>query len=56
MITERTHKPRVYFADIQRKWSQFYLAAAEEMIEGLARHGDGADLIGDNNAPPRKVA
>ncbi|UUX49763.1 hypothetical protein NUH88_20500 [Nisaea acidiphila] len=47
MINEQIKKPRVYFSDTQRKWSLLQADAALEMIDGLSRHSENADPLGE---------
>lgn len=40
MLIERNKKPKVYFSDVQRKWSTVQAESAAELIGGLSRHDD----------------
>jgi hypothetical protein len=56
MFTEKTKRPRVYFADTQRKWSTLQAESAQEMIDGLARHNDAADMQAETASAAQKAA
>ncbi|WP_420405327.1 hypothetical protein [Nisaea sp.] len=56
MTSEQTKRPRIYFSDIQRKWSILQVGAAREMIDGLSRHGDEADPLGELKHVPNQAA
>lgn len=56
MIAEQTKRRRVYFADVQRKWSVLQADAAQDMIDGLSRHGENADPLGELRQEPAQAA
>ncbi|WP_193181378.1 hypothetical protein [Nisaea sediminum] len=56
MINEQNKRPRIYFSDIQRKWSTLQVDAAQEMIDDFSRHGDDADPLGELRLVPSKAA
>jgi hypothetical protein len=56
MIIENNKRPRVYFEDMQRKWSVLQAGAAQDMIDGMSRHGEDADPLGDLRQGQAKAA
>lgn len=56
MTIENSKRLRVYFADTQQKWSTLLTDSAMDMIDGLSRHGDAADPLGEQKQPPAKAA
>lgn len=56
MFTEKTKRPRIYFSETQRNWSTLQAESALEMINGLARHNDAADIDGEIASADQKAA
>ena len=56
MIIENYKRPRVYFEDMQRKWSVLQAGAAQDMIDGMSRHGEDADPLGELKQSPARAA
>ena len=56
MNIERNQKRRVYFSDMQRNWSALQTEAAGDLIDGMARHGNDADPLGEPKAETLKAA
>jgi len=56
MMNEQTRRPRVYFEDMQRKWSVLQAGAAQEMIDALSRHNEDADPLDAQEQDQAKAA
>jgi len=56
MINENAKRPRVYYSEIQRKWSTLQAESVQEMINGLARHNDAAHTPEETAPAAQKAA
>lgn len=56
MIKETNKRRKIYFSEVQRKWSALQADASMEMIDGLERHSKDEDMLDGTSSTMKKAA
>lgn len=51
MLDQKNKRPRIYFSEMQRRWSELQADSAYEMIDGMSRHNADGEIPGTASVP-----